>query len=347
VKILITGVTGRIGANVAQSFIDSGHEVTGFVWPGDPQIKKMEMLGCKIIQGDLIDLDAVKDGVNDQNYVFHLGAAFQAGGPFSPSQYFDTNVKGTFNVLEACKESESISHLIVTSTDGTIPKYPEGGIEEPIAEFSLPQDVTDWYGYSKILAENLCRRFYHGEKLPVTVLRFSMVMGRGEVCGWSQFYTGHFIELLQGISGVKSSDALKVLQDFKSEGKELIVPRDVNGRSWKKHVIDIRDIVHAYENIAGNLSTLGKTYQIAGKEPFLWENAIPRLSEITGLDYCSSNLPINPTFYEFDLSASKRDFGFNPIWDIGKMMEDDFNVNEEDNRDVIPTDEEFRREYKI
>ena len=35
------------------------------------------------------------------------------------------------------------------------------------------------------------------------------------------------------------------------------------------------------------------------------------------------------------------------MWDIGKMMEDDFNVNEEDNRDVIPTDEEFRREYKI
>lgn len=345
-KILITGVTGRIGANVAQSFIDSGHEVTGFVWPGDPQIKKMEMLGCEIIEGDLANLDSVIEGVKGKDYIFHLGAAFQAGGPFSASQYFDTNVKGTFNVLEACRVSEAVSHLIVTSTDGTISKYPEGGIEEPIAEFSLSQDVTEWYGYSKILAENLSRRFYFNEKLPVTILRFSAVLGRGEVCGWNQFYTGHFIERLQSSSSKESSVALKSLKDYKSAGKELIIPRDINGRSWKKHVIDIRDIVHAYENIAGNDSTFGNTYQIAGKEPFLWKDAIPKLSEITGLDFCSHNLPINPTFYEFDLASSKKDFGFNPIWDIGKMMEDDFNRNEEDNN-VIPVDEEFRRGYKI
>ena len=71
---------------------------------------------------------------------------------------------------------------------------------------SLKKVLTIWSGLgynnrarrlhesSKILAENLCRRYYDAEKLPVSILRFSMVFGRFEVCKWSQFYTGHFLE---------------------------------------------------------------------------------------------------------------------------------------------------------
>src|SRR5207302_1438035 len=112
----------------------------------------------------------------------HLGAAFQAGGPFTPGQYFDTNVKGTFNILEAALAlGDGLRHLIVTSTDATMEKYPPDGIAEPLSEDSLPLSTTGWYGYSKVLTEHLVDRYVRAERLPATIIRFANVWGAGEV----------------------------------------------------------------------------------------------------------------------------------------------------------------------
>ena len=135
-KILITGITGRIGSNVAKYFINSGHEVTGFSWSKAQKLEKMKNFGCQIITGDLENYDDVNNAVQGKEVIFHMGAAFQSGGPFSPGQYFDINVKGTFNILEASLNNNQLKHLIVTSTDGTIPKYPKKRIESPIGELT-------------------------------------------------------------------------------------------------------------------------------------------------------------------------------------------------------------------
>ena len=52
-KVLITGITGRVGANVARKFLQNGHDVRGFVWPGDRQAEKMQSVGAEIVEGDL------------------------------------------------------------------------------------------------------------------------------------------------------------------------------------------------------------------------------------------------------------------------------------------------------
>src|SRR5689334_16502503 len=124
-RILVTGITGRVGANVARHFLRQGHAVRGFVWPGDRQAEKLALLGAEILEGDLASSADVRRAVEDAEVILHLGAAFQAGGPFSPEQYFDTNVKGTFNVLEAALGlGDRLRHLVVTSTDATMDKYP-------------------------------------------------------------------------------------------------------------------------------------------------------------------------------------------------------------------------------
>ncbi|MQG29234.1 MAG: NAD(P)-dependent oxidoreductase, partial [SAR202 cluster bacterium] len=95
-KVLITGITGRVGANLARQFLQNGHDVRGFVWPGDRQTEKMRSVGAEIVEGDLASSADVSAAAEDQEVILHLGAAFQAGGPFTPEQYMDTNVKGTF-----------------------------------------------------------------------------------------------------------------------------------------------------------------------------------------------------------------------------------------------------------
>ena len=122
-NILVTGITGRIGANIAKHFVEHGHAVRGLIWPGDRQSEKLTQIGAEIIEGDLSSSADVAAAVADQQVILHLGAAFQAGGPFTPEQYFDTNIKGTFNVLEAALViGDQLQHVIVTSTDATMSK---------------------------------------------------------------------------------------------------------------------------------------------------------------------------------------------------------------------------------
>ena len=340
-KVLITGITGRVGANIAQNFLDHGHEVTGLVWPGDRQIEKMKAIGTEIIEGDLASSGDVNAAVDGQEVILHLGAAFQAGGPFTPEQYFDTNVKGTFNVLEASKNlGDRLKHVLITSTDATMFKYPEDGISEPIAEDSLPLSTTDWYGYSKVLCESLLNRYHAQDNLRGTIIRFANVWGAGEILKFGQFQLSNFLKQFKIRTDDAGKATFKILQsehDSSAGGPRFIVARDVNGRPWKKHQIEVRDIVHGYEQAVCNPATFGNVYQLGSKEPFTWDVLIPYISEKTGIPYSTVDLPMNPTFYEYDLTAARNDFGYAPSLSVFEMVDEAIRYNEEGGGSIVPT----------
>ncbi len=322
-RILVTGISGRVGSNVAQRFVELGHEVVGFVWPGDRQADKVAQIGAEIIEGDLAINSEVAAAAECADVIFHLGAAFQAGGPFKPEQYFDINVKGTFNVLEAALNlGDRLKHVIVTSTDATMNKYPPYGIEEPIAESSLPLVTTQWYGYSKVLTEHLVNRYVLAESLPATIFRFANAWGAGEALEHPQFHLKTFIDQLSGSNVPEQGRALKWMVEAYQGEPHLIVAQDVNGRPWKKHFVEVRDIVHAYERAIGNPATFGKVYQIASREPYRWDAVIPYMAERLNAPYSSVRLPITPTYYEYDLSTSQGDFGYDPPLTIRDMIDE-------------------------
>ena len=340
-KILITGITGRVGANVARSFLEDGHDVRGLVWPGDRQAAKMRSIGAEIVEGDLAISADVNAAAADQEVILHLGAAFQAGGPFTPEQYMDTNVKGTFNVLEASLElGDQLRHVIVTSTDATMFKYPPDGIDEPIVENSLPLVTTDWYGYSKVLCENLVDRYCRHEDLRATVIRFANVWGAGEILKFPPFQLATFLDQFEGRTdeaGRATYARLQAAMAGDNGGPRLIVARDANGRPWKKHNIEVRDIVHAYEKIVGNPNTFGRVYQIGAKEPFTWDVLIPYMSKKTGIPYSVVDLAMTPNYYEYDLSAARNDFGYDPQLSVFEMVDAAVRYNEEGGGGIIPT----------
>lgn len=341
-KILITGITGRIGANVAQQFLQRGHDVRGFVWPGDRQAEKMRSVGAEIVEGDLASSADVNAAAEDQEVILHLGAAFQAGGPFTPEQYMDTNVKGTFNVLQASLElGDQLRHVIVTSTDATMFKYPPNGIDTPIAEDSLPLVTTDWYGYSKVLCENLVNRYYRHENLRATVIRFANVWGAGEILKFPAFHLSTFLKQFESRTDDAGRATYERLQAEDASdangGPRLIVARDASGRPWKKHNIEVRDIVHAYEKAVGNPNTFGRVYQLGAKEPFTWDVLVPYMSEKTGIPYSTVDLSTTPTYYEYDLSAARNDFGYDPQLSVFDMVDEAVRYNREGGGGIIPT----------
>lgn len=336
-RILITGITGRVGANVAKRFVDLGHDVTGFVVPGDLQSEKVAQIGAHIVEGDLASHSDVRTAADGAEAIFHLGAAFQAAGPFTPEQYFDINVKGTFNILEAALASDGIQHVIHTSTDGTMEKYPPEGIEEPIREDSLPLAATGWYGYTKVLTEHLVDRYVRAESLPATVFRFANAWGAGEALDFGQFHMRTFMDQLQDSTDPECREVYELMSKSYDGDPHLIIAADRNGRPWKKHFVEVRDIIHAYENALGNPGTFGNTYQLASREPFRWENMIPYLAEKLNAPYTKVNLPIIPTYYEYDLSASQRDFRYDPPLSLRDMIDEAIAYRQSGEGAIIPT----------
>ena len=145
--VLITGITGRIGANLAAVLAGEGHRVRGLVWPRDPRIEKLQHLDLELQTGTITEPEDVRTAIEGVDVVYHLGAAFQGGGPFTEEEYFEINVRGTFNMLEAAKAAGGPGHFLFASTDAVLDPSVWGGLTEPIRADEQPRSPLIYGGF--------------------------------------------------------------------------------------------------------------------------------------------------------------------------------------------------------
>jgi UDP-glucose 4-epimerase len=324
-RILVTGITGRIGANLAAALVAQGHAVRGLVWARDARVEKLRPLGVELVEGNLTepaDVDRAVDGVDA---IYHLGGAFQGGGPFSTDDYFAINVRGTYLMLEAAQRQPRLQQFLFASTDALYDKYPPGGMAEPIDPDRTPRRPRGWYALSKSLGEELCDGYWRTYRTPVTILRFALTVGAGEIAHFPQFYLS------------KLKETYLDLAPLWSGGERLVIMRDLNGRSWRKHIADVRDIVGGCLAALGKPAALGQTFQLAGPAPFTWEEAIPYLADRLGLPYVDARSNGVPTYYEYDLEKARRLIDFRPQYDIFRMIDDAVAFERGEEIGVLPT----------
>ena len=176
-KILITGATGFIGSHLAEYFVEKGYQVIGYDrynpnnnwgWLEGSKYKSE----IEIILGDIRDYDSVAKSVKICDTVLHLAAL--NGIPYSyvsPLAYIKTNIEGTYNILEASKNSE-ISDVLITSTSevyGTAQYIPMDE-DHPLVGQSP-------YAASKISADQLAMSYFRSFDLPVKIVRPFNVYG--------------------------------------------------------------------------------------------------------------------------------------------------------------------------
>lgn len=324
-RILITGITGRIGANLAAALLREGHQVRGLVWPKDDRTEKLRGLGVELVRGSLTEPADVRRVTEGMEAVYHLGAAFQGGGPFSETDTFEINVRGVFLALEAARAEKGLRQLLFASTDAVYDKYIRGGVTEPIREDFTPRRPRGWYALSKSVGEELCNGYWRTYRTPVTVLRFCLVVGAGEILDFPQFYLS------------KLRAAHPELEPFWKGEERLLLLKDPDGRPYKKQIADVRDIVSGCVCALGRPEALGETFQLAGPGPFTWREAVPHLSRNLGIPYVEAVVEGAPTFYEFDLSKARTLLGFQPRHDILRMIDDALTFRQGKDIGVLPT----------
>jgi len=182
-KIVVTGCAGFIGSRVASLLTENGHEIRGIDNLNDAYDIKMKdwrvenLLakdGIDWVNGDITDRDLVVGLIEDFEPGAVINLAARAGVRQSikdPWAYYETNVTGTLNLLEACKDA-GVSRFLQASTSSVYGKN-----QRPFSEDAEIDSLLSPYAASKRGAEDLCKLYNYLFDFDVTVFRFFTVYG--------------------------------------------------------------------------------------------------------------------------------------------------------------------------
>ncbi|MGZ4167640.1 MAG: NAD-dependent epimerase/dehydratase family protein [Solirubrobacteraceae bacterium] len=179
-SVLVTGADGLLGAWLTRALVAGGHRVVA-IRREESVAGTLELLGAaqtvQTIRGDICEEGLVARVLSDHEVtsVFHLAAQSLVGvAARAPRPTFETNVRGTWMLLEASRAHGARS-VVVASTYRAY--GPQG--ELPYRE-SQPLLPTSPYDASKAAAELIARSYWHTFGLPVAVTRFANLYGGGD-----------------------------------------------------------------------------------------------------------------------------------------------------------------------
>ena len=208
-KLVVIGGAGLIGSHtvdrltkedvgeivIYDNFVRGTHEnLAGAL--NDPRVKVYD------IGGDISQTDILNSALKGADGVFHFAALWLLQCYDYPRAAFDVNVRGTFNVLEACM-AQGVKRLVYSSSASV---YGDA-VEEPMTE-DHPFNNTNFYGATKIAGEAMARAIHHRYQLPYVGLRYMNVYGP------RQDYQGAYIAvIMKMLDALDRGEAPKVYGD--------------------------------------------------------------------------------------------------------------------------------------
>jgi UDP-glucose 4-epimerase len=249
-RVLVIGGAGLIGSHVVEGLV--GQDVAEIVIYDDftrgtagnlettlrdPRVKIFE-LGGNILHTDV--LAAAMKGVDG---VFHLAALWLLHCHDFPRSAFDVNIRGTFNMLEACVNA-GVRRLVFSSSASV---YGDA-VEEPMTE-DHPLNNTNFYGATKVAGEQMCRAFHHRYGLNYVGLRYMNVYGP------RQDYRGAYIAVIMKMLDRLDQGLPPVVYGDGSQAYDFVYVGDCA----RANVCAARaDTVDAYYNVGTGVRTTVK-----------------------------------------------------------------------------------------
>ena len=250
---------------------------------------------CTLVEGDLGSLGPVL-AAHGPRTVFHLGAQTQVGeANRSPLDTWETNVRGTYLLLEAVRAHDPATKVVVASSDKAYGRHDELPYREGFAlQPSYPYDV------SKAAADMIARSYAATFGMPVAVTRLANVYGPGDV-NWARVIPDTARALVRGERPVIRSDGTP-----------------------ERDYIYVEDAADAYLAVAASLDDPrhhGRAWNAGSGEPRSVLEVVTRLIEISGRsvepDIRGEGVPHGEIDRQFlDSSAIRDELGWAPRWDL-------------------------------
>jgi CDP-glucose 4,6-dehydratase len=306
-RVLFTGAQGFIGSWVTEQLLEEGAEVLVLDRP-PAQRSRFRLRGlherCIPVAANLLDAESLHKAMDEHGVqaVFHLAAtAIVGSATSSPLSTYEVNVRGTWNLLEACRTAaETPERVVVASTDKAYGVHEELPYREDHAlQPRYPYDV------SKACADMIARSYAHTFGLPVAVTRFANVFGGGDV-SFSRLIPGAIKALLEGERPTIRSNGL-MERDF----------------------LYAEDAVSAYLAVAESLDRPelhGRAWNAGIGQPVTVLEVVSKLIEIAEVDVepdvRGHGTPHGELTRQWlDGSAMAEQLGWRPEWDLERGLE--------------------------
>jgi CDP-glucose 4,6-dehydratase len=260
---LVTGGRGFVGGWLCNALLERGDRVISFDRrPTSERPAVIEMLGvdAEVVQvtGDLRDPDAVGGALDEHHVecVFHLGAEPIVGTVAGlPARGFDSNVRGTWTVLEACRDRRGI-RVVVASSDKAYGAHDELPYRE---DFALRPTAP--YEASKAAADVIARSYWPSYGLPVAITRFANIYGGGDL---------NFSRLIPEAVSAAIAGRAPVLRSDGSPERDFLY---------------VEDAAAAYLAIAGALDrpeVRGEAFNAGGGRPYAVGDVVAMIARLSG-----------------------------------------------------------------
>jgi CDP-glucose 4,6-dehydratase len=261
-KILITGYEGFIGSWLTKFLLKFGAKI----WGVDIKTRRKQTIlsdkdlhKIKITKGSVENFSLISKIIEENKieFIFHLAAKSLVGECLKkPIKAFSTNIKGTWNILEASRNSKTIKGVVIASSDKAY------GIQSklPYRE-ELPLAGSHPYDVSKSCADLLTHTYFHTYHLPVCVVRCGNVFGGGDF---------NFSRIVP--------DAIRsIVKD-----RKLIIRSD---GKFTRDYIYVEDVVGGYLTLARKMQRLrlfGEAFNFSNEKPISVFNLVKIIAELNG-----------------------------------------------------------------
>lgn len=246
--VLVTGATGLVGSWLCRRLVEDGARVVALVRDWDPQsefIRSGTIKRCTVVAGCLEDYPTLVRAITEHrtDTVFHLGAQAIVGTALiSPLATFETNIRGTYNLLEACRvHRELVARVVVASSDKAYGRSDQ----LPYTE-AMPVNGRHPYDVSKSCADLLAQTYAASYGLNLAVARCGNIYGGGDL-NWSRIVPGTIRSVLEGKRPVLRSDG-----------------------SFVRDYLYVEDVVDAYlalAEAAGRPGVRGEAFNFSPQHP--------------------------------------------------------------------------------
>lgn len=261
---LVTGATGVVGSWLVKALLQRGARVVALVRDPDPQsefYRSGDYQRCAIVSGRLEDFWTLERAINEQEVqtVFHLAAQAIVGVAHRfPWQTFEANVRGTYNLLEACRIHQNLVQQVVIASSDKAYGSPD---QLPYVE-TMPLAGQHPYEVSKSCTDLIAQSYAHTYGLPVAIARCGNIYGGGDL-NWSRIVPGTMRSLLTGKRPIIRSDG-QFIRDY----------------------VYVEDAVGAYIDLAEQVSrpeVLGQAFNFSLEQPL---SVIELVNQIRAVAQC-------------------------------------------------------------
>lgn len=300
-RVFVTGATGLVGSWLVRRLVEEGAQVVALMHDTDPQsdlVRSGTLRHVSVVNGALEDYATLERAINEHavDTVFHLGAQAIVGvADRSPLSTFETNVRGTYNLMEACRvHSNLVRRVLVASSDKAY--GPSDTL--PYTE-DLPPLGHAPYEVSKSCTDLICQSYGRFYKLPIVIARCGNIYGGCDL-NWSRVVPGTIRSLLRGEKPIIRSDG-KFLRDY----------------------VYVDDAVDAYLLMAANADhddVLGEAFNFGPDNPTSVVDIVRGIAEVmerTDLEPVILNQAQGEIRDQYlDSSKAKRVLGWGPKYDL-------------------------------